>query len=153
MRNKSLLIVALLISSSLFLSGCLKSDISTDEIIILNSQTPIFEVPVESDHSLVEWYLDGKLAREDDVDENQMAYYLLDRDDFQVGSYVLKAEDIGSTLEWEFTVHHDVLSDEALETNEESSSVANERGYDHYTDIQERHEKAREYWDKQKINK
>ncbi|MCK5084691.1 MAG: hypothetical protein KAQ64_03485 [Candidatus Pacebacteria bacterium] len=149
MRNKSLLIVALLISSSLFLSGCIRSDISTDEMIILNSQTPTFEVPVVADGSSVEWYLDGKLAREDDVDENQMAYYLLDRDDFQVGRYVLKAKDIDSSLEWEFTVHHDVSPNEALETKEESSSAANERGYDHFTDIQKRHEKAREYWDKQ----
>lgn len=151
MRKKSLLIVALLISSSLLLSGCLKSDISTDERIILNAQSPTFMVPVKSDYSSVEWYLNGEFKREENVDENEMVYYLLDRDDFQAGNYILRAEDEDSSLEWEFTIYHDVAPDKALEieTSQLDSSVANDRGYDHYTDIQERHKKAKEYWDKQ----
>ena len=148
MRNKSLLIVMLLISSSLLLSGCLKSDISTDERIILNAQSPILSVPVKSDYSSVEWYLNGEFKREENVDENEMAYYLLNRDDLQEGNYVLRAEDSDSALEWEFTVYHDVAPSKESETSQvNSTSIANDRGYDHYTDIQKRHEKAREYWD------
>ncbi|MCK4592717.1 hypothetical protein KAT63_04775 [Candidatus Parcubacteria bacterium] len=151
MRKRSLLIVALLISSSLLLSGCLESDVSTDERIILNAQSPTFAVPVRSGYSSVGWYLNGEFKREENVDENEMACYLLDRDDFQEGTYVLKVEDKDSILEWEFTVRHDVVPDKVLEieTSQLDSSVANDRGYNHYTDIQERHKKAKEYWDKQ----
>ena len=145
-----LLVVALLISP-LLLSGCLKSDVSTDERIILNAQTPTFSVPAESDYPSVEWYLDGEFEREDDPGEDKRVYYLLDRDNFQEGNYILRAQDKDSNLEWEFRVYHDVVSDEALEieTSQLDSSVANNRGYDHFTNIQERHKKAKEYWDRQ----
>lgn len=145
MRKKlSITTMALILIFSLF-CGCLGSEVADDQVIILDSNTPTFNVDVQSDQASVQWFVDDQFIREDAMPEDGPLYFVLDRDNYDIGDHVLKVTDSDSERSWTFSVkdHSSAASQQAAAT----ISTSAERGYDYSTPWEERHTKAEAYWD------
>lgn len=146
MRKKLSLITMTLILIFSFFCGCLDSDTPTDQPIILDASSPTRDVDLRSDCDTVQWFIDDNFVREDAVPESGgPIYFTLERNNYGIGDHILKAVDRDSEIVWTFTVKdHGSAAPQQVAA---AAPVNAERGYDQSTPWEERHVKAKAYWD------
>lgn len=102
--KRKLLIVTIILSIVLLLSGCIESDVPQDQPIILSKDNPSFDLVITSDTRMVTWTIDGKSRTDDLSGDANKAHYLLEFKNLSIGNHVLRAEDSDDIAEWQIQV-------------------------------------------------
>lgn len=134
MKRNLLLSAIIILSFSVFLSGCLVAETPTDKTIVINDQIQTYDVIARTDCNKAVWTI-NETSRTDTSGEKGKISYHLDYNDFQTGEYTLKVEDCDQQMEWKITVFHEKLNDSnntyagygGYSSWEEMNRVANEK--------------------------